>query len=104
VFVCDRSGSIGTGKKMANLKAALNVFLKSIPVGSKFNICSFGDAHEVLFPSESRTYDASTLEEATQYVEGFSSDFWGTNIYHPMEEVFICKTPFCLEGTQSDRS
>ncbi|KAK4236411.1 hypothetical protein C8A03DRAFT_16945 [Achaetomium macrosporum] len=87
VFVCDRSGSMG-GKKIANLKTALNVFLKSIPVGTKFNICSFGTAHEFLFPSGSRTYDASTLEEATRYVNGFAADFGGTDIYHPMEQVF----------------
>ncbi|KAK3311062.1 uncharacterized protein B0T15DRAFT_520285 [Chaetomium strumarium] len=88
VFVCDRSYSMGTGKKMANLKAALNLFLKSIPVGSKFNICSFGGTHEFLFPSGSQTYDAWTLEEATRYGDGFVANLGGTNIYHPMEEVF----------------
>jgi hypothetical protein len=48
VFLCDRSGSMSDGNKMANLKEALQVFLKSLPVGVKFNICSFGTNYTTL--------------------------------------------------------
>ncbi|KAK4151894.1 von Willebrand factor type A domain-containing protein [Chaetomidium leptoderma] len=88
VFLCDRSGSMGDGRKIPNLKTALHLFLKSMPVGVKFNICSFGSHHEFLFPTGSRTYDASALEEATRYVDRFSANFGGTDIYQPMEDVF----------------
>ena len=88
VFLCDRSGSMGGSYKIPNLKTALNLFLKSLPVGVKFNICSFGSRHEFLFPSGSRTYDQSALEEATRYVDTFSANFGGTDIYNPMQDIF----------------
>ncbi|KAK4127015.1 VIT-domain-containing protein [Parathielavia appendiculata] len=87
VFLCDRSGSM-QGSKVENLKTALHLFLKSLPVGVKFNICSFGSRYEFLFPNGSRTYDESALEEATRYVDMFSANFGGTDIYSPMEAVF----------------
>lgn len=86
VFLCDRSGSMSG--KIPGLKTALHLFLKSLPVGVKFNICSFGSHHHFLFPDGSRTYDASALEEATRYVDLFDSNFGGTDIYQPMDDVF----------------
>ena len=88
VFLCDRSGSMGGSSKIPNLKTALHLFLKSLPVGVKFNICSFGSHHEFLFKSGSRTYDQSALEKATRYVDTFSANFGGTDIYNPMEAIF----------------
>ncbi|KAL2024242.1 hypothetical protein VTK56DRAFT_9398 [Thermocarpiscus australiensis] len=87
VFLCDRSGSMGGGNKIPNLKAALHVFLKSLPLGIKFNICSFGSRHEFLFPGGSRTYEAAALEEAARYVDQFAPNFGGTEIYYAMEEA-----------------
>lgn len=49
VFICDRSGSMA-GSKIGNLRSSLQIFLKSLPVGVKFNICSFGTAYSFLFP------------------------------------------------------
>ncbi|EAQ89418.1 hypothetical protein CHGG_06037 [Chaetomium globosum CBS 148.51] len=86
VFLCDRSGSM-EGPNVRHLKTALHLFLKSLPVGVKFNICSFGSRHEFLFGNKSQTYDQSSLEKASRYVDGFSADFGGTDIYHPMEDV-----------------
>ncbi|KAK4034553.1 von Willebrand factor type A domain-containing protein [Parachaetomium inaequale] len=86
VFLCDRSGSM-QGYKNENLKTALQLFLKSLPVGVKFNICSFGSHHEFLFKDGSRTYDESSLQMASSYVDGFAADFGGTNIYSPMEDA-----------------
>ncbi|KAK1757730.1 von Willebrand factor type A domain-containing protein [Echria macrotheca] len=88
VFLCDRSGSMGGGNKVSNMKTALHIFLKSLPVGVKFNICSFGSRYEFLFKNGSRTYDASSLKEAAAYVDTFGADFGGTDIYRPMEDVF----------------
>ncbi|KAK4140055.1 von Willebrand factor type A domain-containing protein [Dichotomopilus funicola] len=87
VFLCDRSGSM-MGSNIANLKTALQLFLKSLPVGVKFNICSFGSRHEFLFPDGSQTYDQSSLKKATAYVDTFEADFGGTDIYDPMEDAF----------------
>jgi hypothetical protein len=86
VFVCDRSGSMA-GSKIDNLVSALNVFLRSLPVGVKFNICSFGSRHEFLWP-KSQTYSQETLEAASKHVKTFTGNFGGTQMYKPLEDTF----------------
>lgn len=87
VFVCDQSGSM-EGRKIMNLKTALRLFLKSLPVGVKFNICSFGDYHSFLFREGSRTYDADTLNIAMQAVDGIRANFGGTELFAPIQATF----------------
>lgn len=87
VFVCDQSGSM-QGQKISNLKSALQLFLKSLPVGVKFNICSFGSHHSFLFSEGSRTYDADSLDAAMQSVRNMQSNYGGTEIYLPIRDTF----------------
>lgn len=87
VFICDRSGSMGD-PKIDNLRSVLQLFLKSLPVGVKFNICSFGTAYSFLFPEGSMPYDQTTLDEAVRHVQGFTADMGGTEIIGPVEAVF----------------
>lgn len=88
VFVCDRSGSMGVGQKMPNLVAALQLFLKSLPVGARFNVCSFGSRCTFLW-DKSRLYDSQeTLDAAVDHVKGFSSNYGGTEMYTPLDETF----------------
>ncbi len=61
IFIADRSGSMGG--QIPTLVSALKVFLKSIPIGCMFNICSFGSRHSFLW-SESQMYGHDTLVEA----------------------------------------
>jgi hypothetical protein len=61
IFVTDRSGSMSG--HIPTLVSALKVFLKSIPVGCMFNICSFGSHYELLWP-KSQAYDQDTLAKA----------------------------------------
>ncbi|GKT41196.1 WAS/WASL-interacting protein family member 1 [Colletotrichum spaethianum] len=86
VFICDRSGSM-QGSKVIDLKSALKVFLKSLPVGAMFNICSFGSGHSFLF-DKSMTYDQNTLETAMKHVDTFDANYGGTQIHAPIEETF----------------
>ncbi|KAK2783094.1 hypothetical protein FQN52_000435 [Onygenales sp. PD_12] len=81
VFVIDRSGSMGG--KIKTLQDALRVFLKSLPVGVKFNICSFGSTHSFMW-SKSQPYDALSLKKALAYVDTVDSDFGGTEMYAPV--------------------
>ena len=60
IFLADRSGSMSG--HIPTLIAALKVFLKSIPIGCMFNICSFGSNHKFLW-EKSQLYDEDTLAE-----------------------------------------
>ncbi|KAF2475527.1 von Willebrand domain-containing protein [Lindgomyces ingoldianus] len=83
VFVCDRSGSM-SGSRINLVIQALKVFLKSLPVGVKFNICSFGSSHSFLWP-KSVTYSQQTLDQAVRHVELFQANFGGTEMYQPIK-------------------
>ncbi|GMK57424.1 hypothetical protein CspeluHIS016_0402580 [Cutaneotrichosporon spelunceum] len=85
VFICDRSGSmIDT---ITDLISALKIFLKSLPVGVEFNICSFGTNFSFLWPT-SQTYSQATLDEATEHISRFTANMGGTEMYQPIEEAF----------------
>lgn len=84
VFVADRSGSMND--KIPTLKSALRVFLKSLPVGVKFNICSFGSNHSFLWP-RSKTYEQSSLDQALKHVNSFGADFGGTEMFEPLKDT-----------------
>ncbi|CAM1501520.1 Fc.00g035040.m01.CDS01 [Cosmosporella sp. VM-42] len=85
VFVCDRSGSMTS--KIPDLKAALQIFLKSLPVGVKFNICSFGSKYDFLW-SKSKTYSQDSLDKAVKHVQKFDANYGGTEMYGPVGETF----------------
>jgi hypothetical protein len=73
--------------QISNLKTALEVFLKSMPVGVKFNICSFGSRFSFLW-ERSQTYSQETLDKAVHHVQGFGADYGGTEMYGPFEATF----------------
>ncbi|KAF5027350.1 hypothetical protein F66182_551 [Fusarium sp. NRRL 66182] len=85
VFICDRSGSMSCN--IPNLRAALEIFLKSLPVGIKFNICSFGSHFNFLW-DRSQTYSQETLDKAIRHVHSFKADYGGTSMYEPFEATF----------------
>jgi hypothetical protein len=82
IFVVDRSGSMSD--KVDTLKSALRVFLKSLPVGVFFNICSFGSSHSFLWP-KSLLYTAESLQEALRFVDGVHANMGGTEIQRAVE-------------------
>jgi hypothetical protein len=83
VFVIDRSGSMG-GSRINLARQALLVFLKSLPVGVKFNICSFGWSHSFLWP-KSVTYNQVNLEEAVRHAGTLEANYGGTEMLRPVE-------------------
>jgi len=90
IFVADRSGSMSS--HIPTLVSALKVFLKSIPVGCMFNICSFGSRHSFLWP-KSKVYDQDTLRQAIKHVGTFAADFGGTETLSAIQA--------CCEARQS---
>lgn len=82
VFIVDRSGSMHG--KMNLVIRAMTILLKSLPVGTKFNICSFGTEHSFLWP-RSKSYDDANLSEALSHIDAFQPNFGGTKIYEPVQ-------------------
>ncbi|KAJ3111436.1 hypothetical protein HDU96_005696 [Phlyctochytrium bullatum] len=89
VVLVDRSGSMAGGKIM-QAALALEVFLKSIPPGSYFNIVGFGSHHQNLFP-KSKEYSAATLKTASDHVANLKADLGGTEIQRALEAVFASR-------------
>ncbi|RPA96537.1 hypothetical protein L873DRAFT_1772706 [Choiromyces venosus 120613-1] len=84
VFLVDRSGSmIDT---IGDVKSALRVFLKSLPVGCFFNIISFGTNSTSLW-ERSRAYTEETLKIASEHIETFDSSYGGTELLPPLMQA-----------------
>ncbi|CAI7611542.1 unnamed protein product [Penicillium bialowiezense] len=77
VFVIDRSGSMED--KIPTLRSALELFLKSLPLGVPFNIVSFGYSHETLWP-RSKMSTPENLAQALRYTKRVEADMGGTEI------------------------
>ncbi|KAF2467280.1 uncharacterized protein BDR25DRAFT_235074 [Lindgomyces ingoldianus] len=82
IFIADRSGSMSGN--VATLISALQVFLKSLPIGVMFNICSFGSSYEFLWP-KSQLYGKDTLNRAMKYVSKFDANFGGTETFQAVK-------------------
>eukprot|EP01114_Cavostelium_apophysatum_P011558 TRINITY_DN2587_c0_g1_i1.p1 TRINITY_DN2587_c0_g1~~TRINITY_DN2587_c0_g1_i1.p1 ORF type:complete len:806 (-),score=163.68 TRINITY_DN2587_c0_g1_i1:1733-4150(-) len=90
IFVVDRSGSM-SGSKMKQVIECLQVFLRSLPEGTLFNIVSFGTDFKLLFPDGSVIYNEENLQIAAKHVKDMSADFGGTNILKPLENILTLK-------------
>jgi hypothetical protein len=84
VFVADRSDSMHG--RMAALKSALSVCLKSLPVGVKFNICSFGSQHSFLWES-SQPNSTDTFDTAERHAQSMEADYGGTVLLRPVQAI-----------------
>jgi uncharacterized protein with von Willebrand factor type A (vWA) domain len=78
IFLVDQSGSMG-GSSIAEVRNALQLCLRSMIPGCRFNIVGFGTGFKPLF-AESRPYDDATLAEASAYVANLQADRGGTEI------------------------
>jgi Ca-activated chloride channel family protein len=85
IFVIDRSGSMG-GDSIAEVRNALQLCLRSLTPGSRFNIVSFGSTHAPLFDG-SRAYDEASLGDAAAFVRTIDADMGGTEILPALQYV-----------------
>lgn len=85
VFVVDRSGSM-QGASIAEARNALQLALRSLRPGCRFNVIGFGSSFEPLF-EESRLYDDASLAEASAHVKGLEADLGGTEILPALEHA-----------------
>jgi Ca-activated chloride channel family protein len=85
ILLVDRSGSM-QGTSIAEAKNALQLCLRSLAEGTRFNVVGFGDTFQMLFP-ESRPYDERSLKEASAHVARMDADMGGTEILAPLEAI-----------------
>jgi Vault protein inter-alpha-trypsin domain/von Willebrand factor type A domain len=85
IFLIDRSGSMG-GSSIEEVKNALQLCLRSMMSGCRFNIVGFGSTHESLF-TESRSYDEASLAAASAHVASLRADLGGTEILPALQDV-----------------
>jgi hypothetical protein len=89
VFLIDCSGST-SGWRIAQARECLQIFIRSFPPDSFFNLVRFGSRFQALFPG-SVAYDAATSSRALAIAQGLAADFGGTNIYSPLTAVFAAE-------------
>ena len=89
VFLVDRSGSMD-GTSIEEARHALQLCLRSMIAGCRFNVVGFGSSHEPLFP-EARAYDQASLETASQQVAGLRANLGGTEILPALR--FVLEQP-----------
>jgi hypothetical protein len=86
VFVVDCSGSMG-GQPIKQARECLDLFIRSIPEGSFFNVVRFGSSFQPLFP-ESHPYCADTVACAVSLAARLQADLGGTEILQPLEWLY----------------
>jgi hypothetical protein len=85
IFVVDRSGSMG-GSSIEEVRNALQLCLRSLTPGTRFNIVSFGSRFAPLFEG-SRPYDDASLAEASAFVRSMDADMGGTEILPALQHI-----------------
>ena len=86
IFILDRSGSMN-GNRMQLAKNAAVLFLKSLPVTSKFNIISFGTNAAKMFENSEIT-STENINKAISLLEMMDATMGGTNIYNALSLIF----------------
>jgi hypothetical protein len=86
VFIADQSGSMG-GSKNDALKSALTVFVKSLPLGVRFNIIAFGSSFKALWP-RSQSYNEANMKAAIEFIGTFNAGYGGTELLLPVKSTF----------------
>eukprot|EP00930_Biecheleria_cincta_P075334 TRINITY_DN6249_c0_g1_i1.p1 TRINITY_DN6249_c0_g1~~TRINITY_DN6249_c0_g1_i1.p1 ORF type:complete len:963 (-),score=197.04 TRINITY_DN6249_c0_g1_i1:30-2864(-) len=94
-FVLDRSGSM-SGGCMQRAKEALQLFLRSLPMGCRFNVIGFGSNYESLFEAPA-AYHAESLRVASEHAQNVSADLGGTELVRPLEFIFGQPVPTGFE-------
>ncbi|MFT6400495.1 MAG: Ca-activated chloride channel family protein [Bradymonadia bacterium] len=84
-FVLDCSGSMG-GTSIGEAVRALELCVRALSEGDRFNIIPFGSTYRMLWP-EPQEYSQETLDAAVEYVRACAANMGGTEILTPLEHI-----------------
>jgi Ca-activated chloride channel family protein len=85
IFVVDRSGSMG-GTSIAEVRNTLQLCLRSLLPGSRFDVVGFGTTFTSVFGG-CVAYDEATLARAAEHVAALEADLGGTEILPALRAV-----------------
>lgn len=95
LFLLDRSGSM-SGRPIRRAAEALQLFLRSLPEGCRFNIIGFGSHAQLLFEGPV-AYDAHSLRAASMHVQHVEADLGGTELLLPLQLLLQRPVPSGFE-------
>jgi Ca-activated chloride channel family protein len=88
IFLLDCSGSM-EGSSIHEARQALELSLRSLEEGDRFNIVRFGSRYEA-WRKQPVVYDRRSFEEALRYLRGLDADLGGTELLPALR--FACGT------------
>ena len=91
ILVLDCSGSM-QGDSISQAKRALEVCLRALEKGARFNVVRFGNTFISLFP-QPREYGEQTLGEALGWMRAVDADLGGTEVLRPLQHVYGASVP-----------
>lgn len=69
IFLVDRSGSMYSGQRIPLTKEAMSLFMQSLPVGSRFQIVSYGSQHKYFSGNKELVpYTQENMQKALEYI------------------------------------
>lgn len=86
IFVLDCSGSMN-GSSIVEAKKALEILLRAMKSGDKFNIYRFGSTF-YKFSDNSVIYNDQSFENALGFLKITEADLGGTEILAPLKDIF----------------
>lgn len=89
LFLLDRSGSM-RGPRIKKAKESLILFIKSLPPDSYFNVVSFGNRAEYLYP-KSVFYNDKDVDIAVNRIGKMQANLGGTEIATPLHTLITGK-------------
>ncbi len=87
VFVLDCSGSMA-GESIKEAKKAMEIMIRALNPGTRFNIYRFGSQYESLFPT-SQGFDNTTMNEALAYLARTDASLGGTEVLGPLKDIYV---------------
>ena len=86
IFLIDQSGSM-SGSPIEIVSQALKLFLKSLPVGSYYQLIGFGSKFKK-YDEIPKEYTKENIQKSIEFVENLDADLGGTNIYDPLNNIY----------------